>query len=276
MLQPVRSSTSRVIAQGGEDDVEVGLDRVALAGIDPESGHDSRLNAWQGCDLHVCVCGPTDLRTNRLVFCPGGVCADGEDSLGSGCGADRALVAPGVAGIEPLGSAHDEGELEALKVAARQRFAAGQAELDLGLSVSEAASSGGPLEIASSRMAHLWDALCRAYEVLGFDKATGGDVVFRDLVLARIIEPTSKEDSIRVLSEAGVAPASYRTIKRRLPGYAEDFWRERLAAACAQHAALGPKSLVLYDVSSSTSRPTTVTGSGSRGSPKNAAWSRRS
>jgi len=35
--------------------------------------------------------------------------------------------------IEHVGSAHDEAELEALKAAARQRLAGGQAELDLGL-----------------------------------------------------------------------------------------------------------------------------------------------
>jgi hypothetical protein len=60
--------------------------------------------------------------------------------------------------IEHLGSAHDESELEALKVAAQRRIAAGQAELDLGL---DAAVGSGPLEIVSSRMSHLWDALCR-------------------------------------------------------------------------------------------------------------------
>ncbi|WP_241999422.1 MULTISPECIES: IS1634 family transposase [Kribbella] len=151
--------------------------------------------------------------------------------------------------IEHLGSAHDGEELEALKAVARQRIAEGQAELDLGLSVAEAASSGGPLEIASSRMRHLWDALCGAYDVLGFAAAAGGDEVFRQLVLARIIEPTSKEDSIRVLAETGIKPASYRTIKRRLPVYAQESWRRGLAAACAKHAALGPASLVLYDVS---------------------------
>jgi hypothetical protein len=151
--------------------------------------------------------------------------------------------------IEHLGSAHDVEELEALKAVARQRIAEGQAELDLGLSVAEAASSGGPLEIASSRMGHLWDALCRAYDVLGFDEAAGGDEVFRQLVLARIIEPTSKEDSIRVLAEAGINPASYRTIKRRLPIYADEQWRRSIGSACARHAALGPASLVLYDVS---------------------------
>jgi hypothetical protein len=71
---------------------------------------------------------------------------------------------------------------------------------------------------------------------------------FRQLVLARIIEPTSKLDSLRVLTEAGVVPVSYRTLKRRLPGYAADAWRERLAALCAHHVSLGPASLLLYDV----------------------------
>src|SRR4029453_9787919 len=34
-----------------------------------------------------------------------------------------------------------------------------------------------------------------------------------------------------------------------LPGYAKSQWRQQLAAACASHAALGPASLVFYDVS---------------------------
>ena len=40
-----------------------------------------------------------------------------------------------------------------------------------------------------SRMAVLWDALEVAYRALGFDQAAADDV-FRDLVLARIVEPT--------------------------------------------------------------------------------------
>jgi hypothetical protein len=151
--------------------------------------------------------------------------------------------------IEHLGSAHDEEELAALKAAARQRLAEGQAELDLGLSAAQAAAVGGPLEIVASRMGYLWDALVAAYEALGFPDATGGDTVFRDLVLARIIEPTSKHDAARVLEEAGIEAMAYRTLKRRLPVYAQDSFRQGLAAACAAHAQLGPASLVLFDVS---------------------------
>jgi hypothetical protein len=149
--------------------------------------------------------------------------------------------------IEHIGSAHDEAELEALKAAARQRMAGGQGELDLGL--EPAVRGGGPLPITSSRMGHLLDALEHAYRVLGLEDAAGGDETFRHLVLARIIEPSSKLDSLRVLEEAGVAAASYRTLKRRLPEYAKEEWRQKLSAACAACARLGPASLVLYDVS---------------------------
>ena len=103
--------------------------------------------------------------------------------------------------IEHLGSAHDEAELAALKAAAAERLSAGQAVLDLGVAGPPGSE---PLPITSSQMTHLWDGLCAAYRVLGFELATKGDNVFRDLVLARIIEPTSKVDAERVLSEVGV------------------------------------------------------------------------
>jgi Transposase DDE domain len=148
--------------------------------------------------------------------------------------------------IEHLGSAHDEAELAALKAAAAERLAANQAVLDLGVSPPAGCE---PLPITSSQMTHLWEALCAAYRIVGLESAAKGDIVFRDLVLARIIEPTSKIDAERVLSEVGVAPASYATVKRRLPIYAQPRWRQSLATASARRAGLGPASLVLFDVS---------------------------
>lgn len=182
--------------------------------------------------------------------------------------------------IEHLGSAHDPDAVEALKAVARQRLVGGQGELELDLGedggAAVAAGSSGQLLIASSRMTPLWDALGTAYAQLGFDAATGGDEVFRQLVLARIIEPTSKLDSLRVLGEAGIEAVSYATVKRRLQRYADDGWRRDLAAACAAHAAVGPASLVLYECPRCTSRPMLATGFASPGSPRNAVWSRRS
>jgi Transposase DDE domain len=149
--------------------------------------------------------------------------------------------------IEHLGSAHEEAQVEALKAAAAQRLAEGQGTLELGLNT--AGADGDPLEILSSQSSHLWEGLRRAYGALGFDGVLGGDEVLRDLVLARIIEPTSKIDAERVLTETGVAAASYRTVKRRLPVIAKAAVRQALSAACARHAGLGPTSLVLFDVS---------------------------
>jgi hypothetical protein len=66
--------------------------------------------------------------------------------------------------IEHLGSAHDDVGLAALKAAATERLAAGQTELDLGIS---GGVEPGTLPILSSQMTHLWEALCAA------DRGTG-------------------------------------------------------------------------------------------------------
>jgi hypothetical protein len=155
--------------------------------------------------------------------------------------------------IEHIGSAHGDAGLELLKAVARQRLGAGQQELDLGLELTDPArraAGGGPLPITSTRMGHLWRALSRGHDELGFGRAAGGDEVFRQLVLARIIEPVSKLGSLRVLEEAGITPVSYATLRRRLAACAKEPWRQGLSAACAAHAGLGPASLVLYDVPS--------------------------
>jgi len=146
--------------------------------------------------------------------------------------------------IEHVGSAHSPAEVEVLKAAARQRLHAGQDTLDFG----DGRPAAEALPITATQSKHLWDALCGAYDRLGLDAATGGDEVFRALVLARLVEPTSKLDAIRVLTDLGITPPGYRTIFRRLPSYATDAWRQALAGACAEHVGLGPATLVLYDV----------------------------
>jgi Transposase DDE domain len=146
--------------------------------------------------------------------------------------------------IEHIGSAHTPEDVEVLKAVARQRLHAGQDTLDFG----DGRPAGATLPILSTRSQLLWETLGLAYARLGFDAACGQDEVFKALVLARLIEPTSKLDTIRVLEEIGIAAPSYPTINRRLPGYATDQWRQQLAAACATHVGLGPATLVLYDV----------------------------
>jgi hypothetical protein len=148
--------------------------------------------------------------------------------------------------VEYVGSGRTDEEIELLLVEAWERINAGQGVLELGL--DEERRPGEPLEAVGSRMAVLWDSLDAGFGALGFDEAAADDV-FRDLVLARIIEPTSKQAAVeRVLPEIGVPHASYRTVKRRLRLYSAEGFRDSLAAACARAARLGPASLVMFDV----------------------------
>jgi hypothetical protein len=47
-----------------------------------------------------------------------------------------------------------------------------------------------------------------AHRVLGLDEAAGGDGVFRQLVLARIIEPASRIDSFEPAQAGNVGSAA--------------------------------------------------------------------
>lgn len=150
----------------------------------------------------------------------------------------------GRAEVEHIGSAHDEAELELLTAVARQRIHAGQDELDLGLPAADQTA----VEVVATRMGRLLDAISTVYRQLSFHLVPGADQVFEQLVTARIIEPTSKQDAARVLEEAGAQAASYPTVKRRLPSYAQSEFRNGLSGACAARADLGPSALLLYDV----------------------------
>ena len=163
----------------------------------------------------------------------------------------------GARSIEHIGSAHDDAELAVLKEVARQRLNAGQLSFDLpglnsendaGSAPHEPAGAGCVAPIASNRMGVLLEALEAAWKAVGLDRLDGADEVFRQLVTARLIEPTSKQDSLRVLAEAGLSPVSYATVKRHLPSYAtEDFTRD-LSRLLAGYARIGRASLVLFDV----------------------------
>ena len=111
---------------------------------------------------------------------------------------------------------------------ARRRLRPGQGVLDL--DVDGAAAPDRPGVITGKRSALLWRVLEEVYGRLGFDAVA--DEAFKQLVLARIIEPTSKADSLRVLGEVGVEHASLRTMFRSLARAQERVYRDTLAAAC--------------------------------------------
>ena len=171
--------------------------------------------------------------------------------------------------LEHIGSAHDEAELAVLMAAARDRLEQLQPSLDLGIEVPARAARMVPApatdqlgvglaerqstdlvsaaRVVGSSSDLLFEVLAGVYQRLGFDVL--GDRVFRDLVLARVVEPTSLLDAGRVLSDLGVKPASYATMKRTLARAARTGYRDKVAAACYQHASIaGDLSLVLYDV----------------------------
>jgi len=94
----------------------------------------------------------------------------------------------------------------------------------------------------------LWQVLETAYARLGFDAV--GDEAFEALVLGRVIEATSKADTLRVLADVGVPGPSLRTVFRSLVRCLERDYRGTLARACLAHSARTPAgkvSLILYD-----------------------------
>ncbi|HMI32965.1 MAG TPA: hypothetical protein VK499_02410 [Propionibacteriaceae bacterium] len=70
--------------------------------------------------------------------------------------------------IEHLGSAHSDAEVEVLKAVAAQRIADGQDELPFGVPAKQEPVS---LEITSSRMGRLLEAIAAVYRQLGLDEA---------------------------------------------------------------------------------------------------------
>ena len=169
-----------------------------------------------------------------------------------------------------LGSAHTDAELGILLDQARQMVIGGQAALDFEVaarvqSMADVADFGeqaliaeqsGPAVLApvvapgrtigaSSRL--LYDVLGHVYDWLGFDAV--GDLVFRDLVIARIVEPTSKLDSVRVLADLGAELVSYKTIDRHVRKIHASGLRDAIAEKCFAYASdCGGLSLILYDV----------------------------
>jgi hypothetical protein len=184
-------------------------------------------------------------------------------------------IAESVAGrrriVRHLGSARDEAELGLLIAEANRLLTDDQQGiLDLGITpavpkatmvapstpvglfASGTATPPSRLPVPRSRVLKtssrlLYDALAGVYSSLGFDVIA--DEVFRDLVIARVVEPTSLLDVDRVLAEMGRVSASLSTRKRTLRRAQAGTYRDQIATACFNHALTsGDISLVLYDV----------------------------
>ena len=169
-----------------------------------------------------------------------------------------------------LGSAHTDAELGILLEQAKAIVIGGQVALDFevaaraqsmtdvadfreqaligaqpGPAVAGAVVAPGRTTGTSSRL--LYDLLGHVYDWLGFDAV--GDAVFRDLVIARIVEPTSKLDASRVLADLGARLVSYKTIDRHVRAIHASGHRDVIAEKCFAYATdCGGLSLILYDV----------------------------
>lgn len=141
----------------------------------------------------------------------------------------------------------DDPDITAAPVAGLLSPPAGQPEL-----IPAAPEHHGPGVVGASRVVGttsevLYRVLVGLYDELGFGVV--GNDVFRDLVIARVVEPTSLFDSLRVLADLGARPGSYPTLRRVLKRVTADGFREKIAQVCFDHASTGGDiSLLLYDV----------------------------
>ena len=165
--------------------------------------------------------------------------------------------------LRPGQDALDLGEVPALATrleevadwTSERRAPAGQQVLDAGDAAAASApprrgrrpAAGIDGQVVTTASLVLWQVLTDAYRRLGFDRLA--DEAFRAMVLARIIEPTSKTDSLRVLAEIGAPCPSVRTLSASLKRCQNNDYRDMLAKACAARssAAGGLSAMVMYD-----------------------------
>jgi hypothetical protein len=147
---------------------------------------------------------------------------------------------------EHIGSARDDAAVAALVSVARKKIQGDQLAFDFALTSGE--SPVGQPVVVSRRSRILWEVLENAYERIGLGDV--GNNAFKQLVLGRVVEPTSKADTIRVLHELEVPQVvSLRTVWRTLATCVEKNWRDKACQKLYAYATQGQKlHLVLYDV----------------------------
>lgn len=141
-----------------------------------------------------------------------------------------------------IGSAHNEEELQVLLSIAAKKLHDKQMELfpELPLSMK--------LKTKRTFSGLLWETLRNEYQKIGFSQIE--DATFESLCLSRIVEPTSKIDSLRVLADLGVEAPYKNKLYRSLGKAAEHGYREAISQLCFDHIHGETLSLVLYDVTS--------------------------
>ncbi len=143
--------------------------------------------------------------------------------------------------IEHIGSAHNEKELNLLRSLAELQLPKAKQQTLLSDKQSK------PMLTLRTASKLLYDTLSTVYDNLGFTALK--DETFRQLCIARIVEPTSKLDSIRVLDDLGVKTGSEDRLYRCLKRIIANNYQDKIAKLCFAHASKGAGiTLVLYDV----------------------------
>jgi hypothetical protein len=142
--------------------------------------------------------------------------------------------------IEHIGSAHNEEELQILLELARKQMHANQ------LSLFSDPQPSLRLGMKRSYSGLLWSLLKEQYGRLGFDQLE--DEVFEALCIARIVEPTSKLDSLRVLADLGIDHLKKTRLFRCLAKSGQQEYRQIISQNCFEHARGQGLQFVLYDV----------------------------
>jgi len=142
--------------------------------------------------------------------------------------------------IDHIGSAHNQEELSGLIALAKIKLHSNQPSL------FPDSESQLAVQLKQSYSSLLWQALRQQYSSLGFDQLN--DEVFMALSIARLVEPTSKIDSLRVLADLGVNHFDKNQLYRCLRNVIEKDYRHTISDLCFQHSSSQGLSLLLYDV----------------------------
>lgn len=144
-------------------------------------------------------------------------------------------------GLEHLGSAHTKEELEVLISLAKKRLQGGQQVL-----FPEPENVSFQFGLKQSFSSLLFEVLKEQYQYLGLSKLEDDDFAY--LCIARVVEPTSKLDSLRVLVDLGIANLNKDQLYRCLGRVVEKDYRVTISRACFDQVAGKDLTLVLYDV----------------------------
>lgn len=159
-------------------------------------------------------------------------------------GATAVQIAHKVAGqlvkLEHLGSAHNPLELETLISLAKERLRGNQ------MILFPDQRNKLQIKLKQSSSGFLFQVLNKQYQKLGFSQLEDPD--FTNLCIARIVEPTSKLDSLRVLADLGIYDLSKDRLYRCLRKVVEKDYRKIISQLCFDHVASQNLNLVLYDV----------------------------